>query len=75
MFGNRWINEVVALVFVLRFIDDVSVGDTARPGSHVGSQCHDVIMKFFGTSYLHIPKEKKKERKKLETTTPKTAAG
>lgn len=55
------------------FIDDVSVDATARPGSHVGSRCQDVIMKFFGTSYLHIPKNKKK--RKLETNTPKTAAG
>lgn len=61
VFGNRWINKVVALVFVLRFRDDVTMGDTARPGSHVGSRCHDVIMKFFGTSYLHMPKEKRNE--------------
>lgn len=56
VFGTRWINDVVALVFVLRFIDDVSVGDTARPGSHVGSRRHDdnEILR-----YLHIPKEKK----------------
>lgn len=74
VFGKRWINKVVALVFVLSFIDDVSVGATARPGSHVGSRRHDVIMKFFGTSYLHIPKKKQKQ-KKLETTTPKTTAG
>lgn len=53
VFGTRWINKVVALVFLSsRFIDDVSVDATARPGSHVGSQCHDVIMKFFGTSKL-----------------------
>ena len=62
VFGTRWINKVVALVFLSsRFIDDVSVDATARPGSHVGSQCHDVIMKFFGTSNLHMSKNKKKK--------------
>lgn len=61
VFGNKWINKVVALISFLRFIDDVSVDATARPGSHVGSRCHDVIVKFFGTSYLHIPKKKRKE--------------
>lgn len=48
--------QVVASVFVLRFIDDVCVDATARPGSHVGSRCHDVRINSLGTSYLHIPR-------------------
>lgn len=48
----------------LCFIDDVSVGDTDRPGSHVGSRCHDVIMKFFGTC------TSLRKKKKLETNIP-----
>lgn len=45
------------------FIDDVCVDATARQGSHVGSRCHDVKIKTFGTSYLHIPRSKKKAKK------------
>lgn len=70
MFGNRWINQVDALVFALRFIDDVSVGDTPGPSSHVGSRCHDVLMGFFSTSYLHIPKTKHR-KKNLKWIPPK----
>lgn len=67
VFGNRWINQVDALVFALRFIDDVSVGDTARPSSHVGSRCHVVLKESFSATYLHIPQDKtSKEKKNLK---------
>lgn len=62
------------LCFCPLFIDDVSAGETAKPGSHVESQCHDLIILVSVQNTLLAHQEKLK-KKKLETNTPETTAG